>query len=168
MSPCFFKYMHSTSWEMLGWKKHKIESSLPGEMSIASDMQMTPPLGHKAKRNWRASWWKRKREWKSWLKTQLSKKEDHGVWSHHFTANRWGNNGNSDTLFSWKSFSYVRPLGLYSPWNSPGQNAGVGSYSLLQGILPTQGLNLGLPHYRQIRYYLSNQRIPVAQIHPCK
>ena len=40
--------------------------------------------------------------------------------------------------------------GLYSPWNSPGQNAGVGSLSLLQGIFPTQGSNLGLLHSRQI------------------
>ena len=36
--------------------------------------------------------------------------------------------------------------GLYSPWNSPGQNTGVSSLSLLQGIFPTQGLNPGLPH----------------------
>ena len=40
------------------------------------------------------------------------------------------------------------PHGLYSPWNSPGQNTGVGSLSLLQGIFPTQELNLGLLHYR--------------------
>ena len=38
----------------------------------------------------------------------------------------------------------LRPHGLYSPWNSPGQNTGVGSLSLLQGIFPTQGSNLGL------------------------
>ena len=41
------------------------------------------------------------------------------------------------------------PHGLYSPWNSPGQNIGVGNLSRLQGIFPTQGLNLGLPHCRQ-------------------
>ena len=40
--------------------------------------------------------------------------------------------------------------GLYSPWNSLGQNTGVGSLSLLQGIFPTQGLNPGFPHCRQI------------------
>ena len=40
-----------------------------------------------------------KREWKIWLKTQHSKNEDHGIWSHHFMANRWGNNGNSDRLY---------------------------------------------------------------------
>ena len=44
-----------------------------------------------------------------------------------------------------------------SPWNSPGQNTGVGSFSLLQGIFPTQGSNPGLPHCRQILYQLSHQ-----------
>ena len=48
----------------------------------------------------------------------------------------------------------LRPHGLYSPWNSPGQNTGVGSLSLLQGIIPTQGLNPGLPHCRRIFYQL--------------
>ena len=37
-------------------------------------------------------------EWKSWLKTQLSKNKDHGIWPHYFMANTWGNNGNSDRL----------------------------------------------------------------------
>ena len=49
----------------------------------------------------------------------------------------------------------LRPHGLYSPWDSPGQNTGVGSRSLLQGIFPTQGSNPGLPHCRQILYQLS-------------
>jgi len=39
--------------------------------------------------------------------------------------------------------------------NSPGKNSGVGYHALLQGIFPTQGSNPGLPHYRQILYYLS-------------
>ena len=50
--------------------------------------------------------------------------------------------------------------GLYSPWNSPGQNTGVGSLSLLQGIFPTQGLKPGLPHCRQILYQLSHKGSP--------
>jgi len=41
------------------------------------------------------------------------------------------------------------PHGLYSPWNSPDQNTGVGSFSLVQGIFPTQGLNRDLPHLPQ-------------------
>ena len=49
--PAYLTYMQSTSWETLGWKKHKLESRLPGEISITSDMQMTPPLWQKFKRN---------------------------------------------------------------------------------------------------------------------
>ena len=55
----------------------------------------------------------------------------------------------------------LQPQGLYSPWDSPGQNTGVDSLSLLQGIFPTQGLNPGLPHCRQILYHLSEEGIPV-------
>ena len=43
----------------------------------------------------------------------------------------------------------LKPHGLYCPWNSPGQNTGVGNLSLLQGIFPTQGSNPHLPHCRQ-------------------
>ena len=51
-SCCFKKtYMQSTSWEMLGWRKHKLESKLPREISITSDMQMTPPLWQKVKKS---------------------------------------------------------------------------------------------------------------------
>ena len=48
--PAYLTYMQSTSWETLGWRKHKLESGLPGEISITSDMQMTPPLWQKVKR----------------------------------------------------------------------------------------------------------------------
>ena len=51
----------------------------------------------------------------------------------------------------------LKPRGLYSPCNSPGQDTGVGSLLLLQGIFPTQGPNPGLPHCRQILYQLSSK-----------
>ena len=51
----------------------------------------------------------------------------------------------------------LRLHGLYSPWHSLGQNTGVGSLSLLQGISPTQGSNPGILHYRQILYQLSHK-----------
>ena len=51
LSPCFLTSMQSTSCKTLGWMKHKLESRLPGEISITSDMQMTPPLWQKVKRN---------------------------------------------------------------------------------------------------------------------
>ena len=54
----------------------------------------------------------------------------------------------------------LQPHGLYSPWNSPGQNPGVGSLSLLQGIFPTQGSNPSLLHCRWILYQLSHKRSP--------
>ena len=62
----------------------------------------------------------------------------------------------------WKSFIRVRLFVIpwTSPWNSPGQNTGVGRLSLLQGIFPTQGLNAGLHHCRQILYQLSYQGSP--------
>ena len=51
----------------------------------------------------------------------------------------------------------LRPHGLHGPWDSPGQNTGVGSLSLLQGIFPTQGSNPGLPPCRWVRYQLSHK-----------
>ena len=54
----------------------------------------------------------------------------------------------------------LQPQGLYSPWNSPGQNIGVGSLSILQGIFPTQRSNPGLPHCRWILYQLSHKGSP--------
>ena len=52
------------------------------------------------------------------------------------------------------------PMDCTVPWNSPGQNTGVGSLSLLQGIFPAQGLNPGLAHCRWILYQLSHKRSP--------
>ena len=49
--PAYLTYMQSTSCEMPGWMKHKLESRLLVEISVTSDMQMTPPLWQKAKKN---------------------------------------------------------------------------------------------------------------------
>ena len=49
--PAYLTSIQSTSCEMPGWMKHKLESRLPGEISVTSDMQMTPPLWQKAKKN---------------------------------------------------------------------------------------------------------------------
>ena len=49
--PAYLTYMQSISCEMLGWEKHKLESRLPGEISVTSDMQMMPLLWQKVKRN---------------------------------------------------------------------------------------------------------------------
>ena len=57
----------------------------------------------------------------------------------------------------------LRPHGLYSPWNSPGQYTGVSSCSLLQGMFPTQESNPGLPHCKWILYQLSHLGSPKKQ-----
>ena len=88
--PVYLTYMQSTSWEMLGWMKHKLESRFLGEISVTSDKQMTSPLCQTVKRKPLDE--SERAEWKSWLETQHSENEDHGIWSHHFMANRWGNN----------------------------------------------------------------------------
>ena len=56
----------------------------------------------------------------------------------------------------------LQPPRLFCPWNSPGQNTGVGCHSLLQGIFSTQELSLGPLHFRQILYCLSHQGSPVS------
>ena len=51
LSPCLFNFYAEYIMRMLGWRKHKLESRLPGEISITSDMQMTPALHQKVKKN---------------------------------------------------------------------------------------------------------------------
>ena len=62
------------------------------------------------------------------------------------------------TAWKWKSLSLVQ----LCPWNSPGQNTWVGNLPLLQGILPTQGSNPGLPHCGRILYQLSHKGSSIA------
>ena len=55
----------------------------------------------------------------------------------------------------------LQPTRLLCPWNSPGKNTGVDCHSPLQEIFPTQGLNPGLLHHKQILYHLSHQGSPM-------
>ena len=72
----------------------------------------------------------------------------------------------SPRILEWVKWSESRSAdslwhhGLYSLWNSPGQNIGIGSFPLLQGIFPTQGSNPGLPHCWRILYQLSHKGSP--------
>ena len=70
--PACLTSMQSTSCNMPGWIKHKLESRLLGEISITSDMQMTLPLWRKWRRTKETLDESERREWKSWLKTQHS------------------------------------------------------------------------------------------------
>ena len=73
--------MQHTSWETLDWKKHKLESRLPEEISNTSDMQMTPPYGRKWRGTEKPLDESERGELKSWLKAQHSENEDHGICS---------------------------------------------------------------------------------------
>ena len=90
--------MQDISFEMLGWMKHKLESRLPGEISInlrcagdtnlMAESEELKSLLMKMKEESQKAGWK-----------QHSKNEVHGLQPHHFMANRWGNNGKSDKLY---------------------------------------------------------------------
>ena len=99
--PAYLTYMQSTSYEMLGLMNHKLESRLPGEIS-------TPQIcrwHYSYSRKWRGTKEPldegKRRQWKSWLKTQHSKNQHHGIQCHHFIANRQGKRGNCQVSFSW-------------------------------------------------------------------
>ena len=79
--------------------KLKLESRLPGDISVTSDMQMTPPLRQKMRGTKKPLDDGERGESKSWLKTQHSKNENHDIQSHHFMTNRWRNNRNSDRIY---------------------------------------------------------------------
>ena len=84
--------MQSTSCKTLGWMKHKLDIAGRNinHLRYADDMNLMPESEEELK----SLLMKVKGEWKSWLKTQCSKKEGHGISSHHFMANRWGNSRN--------------------------------------------------------------------------
>ena len=69
----YLTYMQSTSWEMLDWMKHKLESILPGEIPITSDIcKWHHTYGRKQRRTKEPLDESERKEWKSWLKTQQS------------------------------------------------------------------------------------------------
>ena len=71
--PDYLTYVQSTSCEMPGWMKYKLESRLPGEISITSDMQMTPPYGRKQRGTKEPLDESERGEWKADLKVNIQK-----------------------------------------------------------------------------------------------
>ena len=78
----YLTYMQSTSFEMLGWMSHKLESRLPGEISRISIIRWHHPYGNKWRGTEEPLRESERGEWKSRLKTQHSKNKDHGIRSH--------------------------------------------------------------------------------------
>jgi len=94
---------------------------------------------------------------KDWGQEEKGTTEDEMVGWHHWLN---GHENESESKSHAAVSASFWPHVVYSPWDSPGQNTGVGSLSLLQGIFPDQGSNPGLPHCRQILYQLSNKGNP--------
>ena len=84
---------------MLGWMKHKLEIKTAGRNINNLRCRWHHPYGRKWRRTKEPLEESERGEWKNWLKTQHLENEDHGILSHHFMANRWGNNVNSDRLY---------------------------------------------------------------------
>ena len=80
---------------------------------------------------------------------------DRGAWRAivHGLAKSWTQLSDYESESHAVVSNSLQPHGLYSPWNSPGKNTGVGCHCLLQEILPTQGSNPGLLHCRQVLYH---------------
>ena len=87
---------------MLGWMTHKLESRLPGEIKQPQICRWYHFNGRKWRETKETLDEGERGEWKSWLKTQHSKNEDHGIQSHYFMTNRWGKKWKQwQILFSW-------------------------------------------------------------------
>ena len=97
----YLTYMQSISWETLGWMKHKMESRLLGSYQQPQICRWYHSNGRKQRETKEPLDESKRGEWKTWLKTQHWKNKHHGIQSHHFLTNRWGNNENSERLFSW-------------------------------------------------------------------
>ena len=82
-----------------GLDEHKLESRLQGEISVTSDMQMTPPLWQKQRGTKEPLNESERGEWKAGLKLSIKKTKIMASGPNHFMANRWGSNGNSERLF---------------------------------------------------------------------
>ena len=92
--------------------------------------------------------------YREWVRDQFSKI---CIWCYSLIATGCCCLVAQSCLINWDPMG-CKPTRLLCPWNSPRKNIGVYCHSLLQGISPTQGLNLGLLHCRQILYHLSSQR----------
>ena len=137
----------------------KLDSQTPSQngthLYIAGEKAMAP---HSSTLAWKIPW----TEEPGRLQSVGSRRVGHDwgtdlIWSDIFLSSfKWMKWSESSSVMS----DSLQPHELYSPWNSLGHNTGVGSISLLQGIFPTQRLNPGLLHCRQILYQLSHKWSP--------
>ena len=98
--PAYLSYMRSISCEMSGWMKHKLESRLPGEISITSDMRMIPPLYKAESQEELKSLLMKVKEESEKVGLKLNIQKTKIIASSPIISwHRWGNNANSDRLY---------------------------------------------------------------------
>ena len=169
-APCPRKLRYNDQCcQMLAWGGLCTEWSWMSVLAEREELTPSAPLSRDLSRDLRL----RKVEWRSWGSTSRSSLcrsliypaflqmywfywplfKQLGYWQSYWKG-KWSESCSvvSDSL---------PPHGLYSPWDSPGQNTGVGCHVFLQGIFPTQGSKPGLPHCRRIPYQLSPQGNPM-------
>ena len=95
----YLTYMQSTSYKILGWTKHKLESRLLGGILVTSYTNDTTLMAESEEELKDLLMKLKEESGKAGLKLNTQKHKDHGIWSHHFMANRWVNNRNSDRLY---------------------------------------------------------------------
>ena len=95
--PAYLTPMQSTSCEMPGWIKHKLESRLPGEIPVVSYADDTTLMAE-SEEELKSLFMKVKEESET-AGLKLNIQKTNIFWSHHFMANRWGNNGNSERFY---------------------------------------------------------------------
>ena len=112
LSPCLFNLYADYIMQNARWMKHKLESRLPGEINYLRYTDDTTFMAESEEEIKSLKW-----KWKSCLKLNIQekKKEYHGIWAHHFLANRWGNNGNSERLYFLGLQNHCR--WWLQPWN---------------------------------------------------
>ena len=99
--PAYLTYMQSTSCKMPGWMNQKVGIKIAGRNINNLRYADDTTLMAESKEELKSLLMKVKQESeKNWFKTQHPKNKDHDIQFHHFMANRWGNSGNSERLFS--------------------------------------------------------------------
>ena len=117
LSPCLFNLFAEYFMWNAGLDESQLESRLLGEGSTTSEMQMIPLVAESEEELNSFSMRVKEKSEKAGVKAQHSKNEDHGFWSHHFMANRWGSSGNSVRLYLLRLQNHCRwwlqPLDLH-------------------------------------------------------
>ena len=99
LSPCLFNLYAEYITRNAGLEETQAGIKISGRNINNLRYADDPTLMAESEEELKSLLLKVKEEWKSWLKAQHSENKDHGIWSHHFMANRWGNSGNSVRLY---------------------------------------------------------------------